>query len=83
MILDLFGESTTISIIARDITKTKKTEEELRESEERYRIVTEQTGQIVYDYDSSTGNCKWAGAIEEVTGYSLKEFQKLDKGLLD
>ncbi len=79
LVLDLFGESIAISIIARDITKTKRAEEELRESEERYRVVTEQTGQIVYDYDSSTGNCKWAGAVEEVTGYSLKEFQKLDK----
>ena len=79
LILDIYGEPLAISIIVRDITKTTKAEEELLESEERYRIVTEQTGQRVYDYDSSTGKCKWAGAMEEVTGCSLKEFQELDK----
>jgi PAS domain-containing protein len=58
LVLDISGEQIAISIITRDITKTKKVEEELQESEERYRIITEQTGQMVYDYDSSTGKCK-------------------------
>jgi PAS domain S-box-containing protein len=56
----------------------KKAEEALRGSEERYRIITDQTGQLVYDYDVTSGAIDWSGAIEAVTGYSLKEFQKVD-----
>jgi len=66
-------------VIARDITRSKKAEEKLQKSEERYRLVTEQTGQVIYDYDMRTDKCSWTGAIEEVTGYSFEEFQKLGK----
>jgi len=79
-VYDASGELTAISAIARNITKSKNAEKELKQSEERYRIVTEQTGQMVYDYDLKTNKNKWAGAIEEVTGYNLEEFQKLGKG---
>ncbi|MDQ1253742.1 MAG: hypothetical protein QG646_2931 [Euryarchaeota archaeon] len=68
-----------ISIIARDITKSKKVEEELLKNENRYRTVTEQTGQVVYDYDSRTDTGSWAGALEEVTGYSFEEFKNFGK----
>ncbi len=77
------GKLTAISVIARDITKSKKVEEELQKNEERYRIVTEQTGQVVYDYDLRTDKSSWTGAIEEVTGYSFEEFQKFGKRFLD
>ncbi|AKB18991.1 MULTISPECIES: PAS domain S-box protein [unclassified Methanosarcina] len=70
---------TGISTIARDITRSKKAEEKLRNSEDRYRIVTEQTGLVIYDYDLRTDESNWAGAIEEVTGYSFEELQQLGK----
>ena len=73
------GKLTAISVIARDVTKSKKEGEKLRKSEERYRVVTEQTGQVVYEYDSRTDKYSWAGAIEEVTGYSFEELQKFGK----
>ena len=79
LVYDASGQLTAILVIVRDITKSKKAEDELRKSEERYRIVTEQTGQLVYDYDLRTHKNKWAGAIEEVTGYNREEFLKLDK----
>jgi len=50
-------------------------EKKLKESEERYRIVAEQTGQIIYDYDMTTGQISWAGAIHNVTGYTPEEYQ--------
>jgi PAS domain S-box-containing protein len=56
--------------IGKDITLRKQTEEALHESEERFRVIAEQTGQLVYDYRLDTGVIKWAGAIQEVTGYS-------------
>ena len=81
-IFDASEKLTGISVIARDITRSKKAEEKLRKNEERYRIATEQTGQVVYEYDLRTDQSSWAGAIEEVTGYSFEEFQKLGKEFL-
>ncbi|WP_440945336.1 PAS domain S-box protein [Methanosarcina sp. T3] len=75
-VLNDFKKLTAISIIARDITKRKRAEEELQRSEERYRIVTGHTGQLIYDHDLKTDKINWAGNIEEVTGYSPREFQE-------
>ena len=61
-----------------DITGRKKTEEKLQKSEERYRLIAEQTGQLIYDIDLKNGRVEWAGAITELTGYSSKEIEDLD-----
>jgi PAS domain S-box-containing protein len=58
-----------------DITARKCAEEALKESEERYRIVVEQTGQLVYDVDIAGGFVKRSGAISEISGYTPEEFQ--------
>ncbi|MGB9939100.1 PAS domain S-box protein [Methanosarcina sp.] len=75
-IFDISEELMAISIIARDITESKKAEEKLQKSEERYRIVTEQTGQLIYEYDIEEDKIYWAGAIEKVTGYTQEELLK-------
>lgn len=61
-----------------DITGRKKIEEKLQKSEERYRLIAEQTGQLIYDIDLENGHVEWAGAITELTGYSNKEIENLD-----
>jgi PAS domain S-box-containing protein len=48
---------------------------ELRDSENRFRITAEQSGQLVYAYDLDTGIITWAGAIQEVIGFTSDEFQ--------
>lgn len=48
-------------------------EEKIRESEERHRVVIEQTGQLVYDYDVRSGNVVVSGAITHITGYAKDE----------
>ena len=40
-----------VVIVTRDITESKKAAEELQKAEEKYRIIAEQTGQLVYDYN--------------------------------
>jgi len=65
------------SQVARTIDR-KRSEEVLRENEERYRIIAEQTGQLVYDYDVSSGQIRWSGAIASMTGYHTDEFQEID-----
>jgi len=71
------GAVTEIQLIGRDITERKVAEELLVRSEARYRIVTEQTGQVVYDADLASGTIAWLGAIEKVTGYTSEEFSQI------
>ncbi|TGK34891.1 PAS domain S-box protein [Leptospira gomenensis] len=69
------GEIQSLAFMITDITNQVLKERDLRESEERYRTVAEQTGSIVYDYDLASGRIKWAGAIRSITGYDPEEFQ--------
>ena len=54
-----------------------KTIEYLKLSEEKHRIVTEQTGQLIYEYNPHTDEITWGGAIEELSGYTAEEFHKI------
>ncbi len=67
--------------VIKDVTEKRCAQEKLQESEERFRIATEQTGQIVFEHDYRENNVKWAGAIRDVTGYTVEEFNKFDYGL--
>jgi PAS domain S-box-containing protein len=64
-----------ILVVTQNITERKQTDRLLRENEERYRLVLEQTGQLVYDLDLTTNILKWSGAIEQLTGYLPSEYQ--------
>ncbi|MBP0018834.1 MAG: PAS domain S-box protein [Cyanobacteria bacterium SBLK] len=72
------GNLECLSTVMRDIGDRKDFEAALVESEERYRLVCEQTGQVIYDYDLASGIIIWAGAILAITGYSAEEFQAFD-----
>ncbi len=63
--------------IVQDITEREKAKQELELSEERYRIITEQTGQLVYDYDPEKNTADWAGNVEELTGFTPEEFRSM------
>lgn len=56
----------------------KKTREDLRSSEERYSLVIEQTGRVVYDCDLKTGDVTWLGMVEKITGYPRAEFREFN-----
>lgn len=64
-----------ILVVTQNITERKQTERLLRENEERYRLVLEQTGQLIYDLDLATDTIKWSGAIAQLTGYLPSEYQ--------
>lgn len=74
----LYGEIEGLVGVMLDITGRKKAEEELQISEERYRLIAEQTGQLIYDIDLKNGSIQWAGAVSELTGYSIKEMENFD-----
>ncbi len=75
--IDYEGEKATLLVLS-DISDHKKTEKIIEESEERYRIIAEQTGELIYDYNLLTGHIKWNGPIKKVVGYTDKEFESFD-----
>jgi PAS domain S-box-containing protein len=72
------GEPQYFGDIITDISEQKETQRLLAESEERYRVITEQTGQVLYDCHVATGQIYWAGTIRALTGYSKAEFKNFD-----
>jgi PAS domain S-box-containing protein len=54
----------------------EKSKKIIRKGEEKYRVVTEQTGQLIYEYFVETGEITWGGAIERITGYTESEFSE-------
>jgi PAS domain S-box-containing protein len=69
--------NTFISVF-NDITERRRVEMELRESEERFRLVATLSGHIVYEYLADGDLLKWGGAIEQVTGYSPREYVRFN-----
>ena len=76
------GVLTGLHGVSRDITERRKTEEALRESEERYRRITENMSDLVCEVDSQ-GIIKYASpshlrvvgyTIEDLMGRSVYEF---------
>jgi len=70
---------TLIMGIANDITRRKKTEEEVTAWEKRFELVIAASGQVVYDYDVDTGRIDWSGSLEQVLGYDLKEMGGIEE----
>lgn len=49
----------------------------LKEEEEKYKIIVEQTGQIIYNTDCVKNTISFAGAIKDVLDYDSNEFKEL------
>ena len=56
----------------------KSVEAALAVSKNQFRLVVEQTGQLIYVYDLADRYIHWAGAIEEITGYTPDEWKQFD-----
>jgi PAS domain S-box-containing protein len=68
-----------IVILGRDITARKMTEEKLRESEERFRIVATHTNDIIYEWDPASDQMSWFGKFNFIGPFkhppaTFKEF---------
>jgi PAS domain S-box-containing protein len=68
------GEVLGLVTVLQDITELRMSEKALEKSEERYRIITEQTEQIVCDYDFRSNRGYLQGAVEKITGYPPLDF---------
>jgi PAS domain S-box-containing protein len=61
---------------AQFIRQLQSVEERLRASEARYRVVSEHTGQMIYEWDIPSGEFTWSGRTEEIVGYTVEELQR-------
>jgi PAS domain S-box-containing protein len=72
----MFEGKRAIQIVARDITERKKTEEKLRESEEKFKELTELLPEAVFEIDLK-GRFTFANKKAlEISGYSLEELNR-------
>ncbi|MBD2491598.1 PAS domain-containing protein [Aulosira sp. FACHB-615] len=67
------GEPVRMSGIVIDITKRKQAEAELRQSEERFQIITRATNDVIWDWDLLTNQVWWNQAVQTLFGYPLAE----------
>jgi PAS domain S-box-containing protein len=70
-IADASGHTTHFVAVERDITERKHAERALRESEERFRLVTRVTNDIVWDWNLETGHVWWNEAGNGERGYAM------------
>ena len=68
--------------VVRDITERKLAEEALRESEERYRIVTETASEAIITIDESSTILFVNSSTEKIFGYSAKDMLGEQLGML-
>ena len=68
--------------IIRDITERKKKDDELRESEERFRLAATAANDIVYDFDIQSETMRMFGDVKACLGYDPEKFPKTLKSWL-
>ncbi len=72
------GQPLVVEGIARNITARKQVEQALRVSEARCRSFLENANDIIYSHDLLGNYVAVNGAAEKITGYSLKELEKMN-----
>jgi PAS domain S-box-containing protein len=68
---------TYLVLIARDITERKRTQQAIRESEEKYRTLTENIDDFLYTFERGKSLFKpafYTTSVEKVTGYTQSDF---------
>ncbi len=54
----------------RDITESRRAEQTLRETEERYRLAARATNDAIWDWDLQTDHLRWNEAVQTLFGYT-------------
>jgi len=68
-LVDDTGRPTHFVSLQRDTTRRREAEAQLRQSEERFRLVTEATRDVVWDWNISSGATWWNDNVQRVFGH--------------
>ncbi len=68
-VIDTYGQSVGIQVVAVDITERKRMEESLRQSEELWKFALEGAGDSVWDWDVAMGMVYQSPRWAEMMGY--------------
>ena len=69
------GDIHSVLGITRDVTKRKRAEQALRESQERLQLVARATNDAVWDWDLVTDALWWAEGFQKMFGYAPEEIE--------
>jgi len=65
--------SLRVVVVAREVTRRRRAEQELRESEERYRVLTEATSDLITELDAEGRLLFASPTLKDVLGYAPEE----------
>ena len=77
--LDVEGRTTAWVGIHFDIGGIAEAEEELRQSQERFRVALESGCDLLYECDPVTGMRRWFGPVDNLLGFSGEEFPRTER----
>ena len=75
-ILDEGGDVKALVEFGQDITSRKKTEEELKKSEDKYRRLVENSPDITYIYGSKSGALFWSNRVKDILGFPPEKLKQ-------
>lgn len=68
------GEPTSLLVLIEDVTQKKQTEAALRQNEERFRALIQNSSDVIITFDEQFKRTYVSPSIERVLGYSQQEF---------
>ena len=71
----LFENGRPVRLIgfARDVTESRRAEQALRETEERYRLAARATNDAIWDWNLASDHIRWNEAVQHMFGYAPDE----------
>jgi len=75
---DTYGNAERMVGLVQDITEKKVTEKEKHDWQVRYELLVKSSGQIIYEYNLTTGKVLWRGNTLEVLGVQGTDISSFD-----
>lgn len=72
--IDKEGRSTGLYGVVHDVTELKEHEEEIRKSNERFKLVMKATREAIIDWDIANDTTVWGDGFYELFGYKPSEY---------
>lgn len=77
------GEATHVVIVAREISERKRSEQALRESNERFRIVAQATADVVWDWNLIDDTIWWGDGMRARFGYAYDDTPQIGESWVE